>query len=106
MKKLVVALLATAVVALPALAKKPKEHFKVMHAAELQAALKSSNVPSVYDANNQETRAQHGTIPGSHLLSSYDKFDLAKELPSDKAKSLVFFCANTKCMASHEAAER
>lgn len=28
------------------------------------------------------------------------------ELPADKSKSLVFYCANTHCGASHEAADR
>lgn len=92
--------------ALPALAKHAKkEHFKILHPSELSAALKSPHVPAVFDAT-PETRAQEGSIPGAHLLSSYDRFDLAKELPGDKNTPLVFYCASTMCMASHEAAER
>lgn len=57
------------------------------------------------DANGDLTRKRMGTIPGAVLLSDYEAFSLG-ELPADKAKPLVFYCANEYCGASHEAAKR
>jgi rhodanese-related sulfurtransferase len=54
------------------------------------------------DANGEGTRKKLGVIPGAVLLSE-DVFN-PKELPADKSKPLVFYCANTQCGASHEAA--
>jgi len=55
------------------------------------------------DANGDATRKKMGVIPGAVLLSDSDTFN-AKELPADKSRQLVFYCANTHCGASHEAA--
>ncbi len=55
------------------------------------------------DANGDATRKKMGVIPGAVLLSDNDTFN-PKELPADKSRSLVFYCANTQCGASHEAA--
>jgi rhodanese-related sulfurtransferase len=57
------------------------------------------------DANGNITRKRMGTIPGAVLLSDYEAFSLS-ELPADKARPLVFYCANEYCGASHEAAKR
>jgi rhodanese-related sulfurtransferase len=57
------------------------------------------------DANNEATRKHMGVIPGAVLLTDYDDFKPG-ELPADKAKPLVFYCANTACGASHHAAEK
>ncbi len=57
------------------------------------------------DANGQETRTKQGVIPGAVLLTSSSTYDV-KELPSDKSSKLVFYCANQKCGASHQAAKR
>jgi rhodanese-related sulfurtransferase len=57
------------------------------------------------DANGDMTRQRMGVIPGAVLLSDYDSFQLS-ELPADKAKPLVFYCADTECGASHQAAEK
>lgn len=57
------------------------------------------------DANGEATRKRLGIIPGAILLSDSEAFSLS-ELPADKAKPLVFYCANTHCGASHEAAGR
>jgi len=80
------------------------------------AALKLSTVDQVdqwisadqatpVDANNRGTREHMGVVPGAIKLTSYDKYELS-ELPSDKSRRLIFYCANTQCGASHEAAER
>jgi rhodanese-related sulfurtransferase len=57
------------------------------------------------DANGTATRKKMGILPGAVLLTDSDTFQLS-ELPADKAKTLVFYCANTHCGASHEAAEK
>ncbi|MGZ3458877.1 MAG: rhodanese-like domain-containing protein [Archangium sp.] len=61
---------------------------------------------TVLDANNAEFRKQNGIIPGAVLLTHYQKYDAAKELPAAKDAKLVFYCANTQCMASHAAAKK
>ena len=40
------------------------------------------------------------------MSSSKDRAGSVSELPADKSKQLVFYCANTQCGASHEAAEK
>jgi rhodanese-related sulfurtransferase len=57
------------------------------------------------DANSERTRKKMGVVPGAVLLSDSELFSIS-ELPGDKSKSLVFYCANTSCSASHEAAGR
>lgn len=69
------------------------------------AKLQQEKKATFVDANNKETRAKFGTIPGAVLLTSFNKYD-PKELPASKSEKLVFFCANTQCQASHAAAER
>src|SRR5271170_5160849 len=61
---------------------------------------------SIYDANGWGLRSTAGVIPGAHLLTSDDKYDVATTLPPDKSAKLVFYCADTQCTASHEAARR
>lgn len=58
------------------------------------------------DANGAPLRKSHGTLPGARLLTSAASYDAAKELPADKEKLLVFYCANTRCTAAESAAER
>lgn len=59
----------------------------------------------VLDANNGDARAAAGIVPGAIKLSSYNQYDLA-ELPADKNTTLVFYCYNSYCQASHMAAAR
>lgn len=106
MTKFLYAALLTTLFALPAGAAKKKEAFKLIHVNELAQALESKQAPVVCDANSRSTREKDGVIPGARLLNSSAKFDVAKELPSDKKTPLVFYCANTRCMASYSAAKR
>jgi rhodanese-related sulfurtransferase len=81
--------------------------FKLIHVADLSTMESdTANPVHVYDANGEETRQKEGIIPGAVLLSSFDGYDVAKTLPQNKSASLVFYCGNTRCMASHAAAER
>src|SRR5437879_6226961 len=57
------------------------------------------------DCNGDGTRKKMGVVPGAVLLSDDDSFALS-ELPSDKQKELVFYCASTQCGASHHAASK
>jgi rhodanese-related sulfurtransferase len=57
------------------------------------------------DANGEQTRKKMGVVPGAVLLTDSDSFALS-ELPADKSKELVFYCANTSCGASHHAAAK
>ena len=69
---------------------------------ELDHLLASHQCVAV-DANGDSTRRQMGVIPGAVLLRDLDAVD---QLPADKATSLVFYCTNPACRASHEAAEK
>lgn len=106
MKKILAAVMMLSL-ALPAFADHSATHkrFKVMHVADLAAALKSATPPALFDANNKSVRAKYGVIPGAVLLTGYKKWS-PKVLPADKDAALVFYCANTQCTASHYAADR
>jgi rhodanese-related sulfurtransferase len=69
---------------------------------ELDHMLAGNDCQAV-DANGTETRRRMGVIPGAVLLTDADSID---KLPNDKARSLVFYCANTACGASHQAARK
>lgn len=71
---------------------------------ELDAKLTAGNTQPV-DANRDETRKKLGVVPGAVLLTDSETFQLA-ELPTDKTKELVFYCANPQCGASHQAAAK
>lgn len=73
--------------------------------ADLKTALKNKSI-TLLDANGEKTRKKHGSIAGAKQLSSYRTYDVAKELPEDKASALVFYCANERCTASDKAAQR
>ncbi|HYO57185.1 rhodanese-like domain-containing protein [Archangium sp.] len=61
---------------------------------------------TVLDANNADFRKQNGIIPGAVLLTHFQKYDAAQELPAAKDAKLVFYCANVQCKASHAAAQK
>lgn len=71
---------------------------------ELDTSLASAAAQPV-DANGEQTRKKMGVIPGAVLLTDSEAYGLS-ELPADKSKALVFYCGNTSCGASHEAANK
>lgn len=81
-----------------------KEAFKLIHVADLEKSMSAGKV-FVYDANTKATREKEGLIPGAKQLASVTSYDAKATLPADKNASLVFYCANQQCMASHEAAK-
>ena len=70
-------------------------HFKLIHVADLAALRADPNSHvAILDANVEDTREAYGIVPGARLLSSYDNYDVATELPPAKNAKLVFYCAN------------
>ena len=66
------------------------------HVADLAALrAKANSRVVILDANGDSTRDKYGVIPGARLLTSYDGYDVATELPAAKNAKLVFYCANT-----------
>jgi len=72
--------------------------------SQLDGLIKAEKV-SIFDANGDKTRAKFGIIPGAVLLSDIANYPL-DVLPAAKDRKLVFYCANTRCTASHIAAQR
>lgn len=60
----------------------------------------------LFDANVESTRIDVGIIPGAKFVSSSEKYDLKKDLPVNLESTLVFYCANAHCTASHLAARK
>jgi rhodanese-related sulfurtransferase len=77
---------------------------KKVTVTELASWTKEKKATAV-DANGQKTREKEGVIPGAVLLTSSSEYAI-KELPTAKDSRLVFYCANSKCGASHTAAKR
>ena len=76
---------------------KPKEpdKFAIIRVDNLASLMNDPNSHvNIYDANGWGLRSTAGVIPGAHLLTSDDKYDVAKELPAAKNAKLVFYCAD------------
>ena len=104
MKKLLLAFIFVIyAMALPVLA---DEQIAEVSVANVQAMVTAKPIRVVVlDANNEQARVETGVVPGAVKLSSYNQYDLA-ELPTDKNTTLVFYCYNSYCQASHMAAAR
>jgi rhodanese-related sulfurtransferase len=72
--------------------------------AEL-SSLKRAKAVTVLDANDRETRARMGIIPGAILLTGSEDYSLS-QLPKSKSTKLVFYCASTMCTTAEAAAQR
>lgn len=70
--------------------------------AQVEAKLGQPNV-FLFDANPREFY-EHGHLP----TATWVKFDEVKPdvLPADRAATLIFYCANELCTASHDAAKQ
>jgi rhodanese-related sulfurtransferase len=91
-------------VACPSESQAAAPQVKQVTLSELDKLIKEEKV-SIFDANSDKTRAKYGVIPGAVLLSDIASYPL-DVLPSAKDRKLVFYCANTRCTASHVAAQR
>jgi hypothetical protein len=77
--------------------KRADDNFKLMHVTDLAALRADPNSHVVIlDVNVDTTREKYGVIPGARLLTTYDNYDVATELPPAKNAKLVFYCANTR----------
>ena len=82
------------------------DDLKLIHVNDLEQMLKTQKANTfVFDANTDKTREKDGLIPGATPLKGIGDYDTASVLPKDKKANVVFYCANTMCMASHEAAK-
>jgi hypothetical protein len=48
------------------------------------ASLQKEKKATVLDANGESFRKENGVIPGAVMLTSFNKYDVAKELPAGK----------------------
>lgn len=78
----------------------PPSKLATLSLAEVDALLGKPGV-SLFDANPREMY-EHGHLPGA----TWVPFDgvTADVLPADQRATLVFYCANELCTASHDAA--
>ena len=75
--------------------KKEPDKFAIIRVDQLASMMNDPNSHvNIYDANGWGLRSTAGVIPGAHLLTSDDKYDVATELPADKHAKLVFYCAD------------
>jgi len=113
MKSIVIALVAALAVSATACKKDGSKSDKAEHAGTKLTMASvdqvdqgiAANQCTAVDATNASTREKMGIVPGAIVLTSYDSYNLS-ELPADKSRKLIFYCANTQCGASHTAAER
>ena len=74
---------------------KQPDKFAVIRVDALASMIADSNSHvNIYDANGWALRSRAGVIPGAHLLTSDDKYNVANELPAEKSAKLVFYCAD------------
>jgi len=87
----------------------PQQQVNKVSASTVAAMLKDAESYGtaifIYDVNSEKTRQKMGVVPGARLLASSVRYEVS-ELPEDKSAGLVFYCANTMCGASKEAAKR
>ena len=77
--------------------KEGPDKFQIIHTADLAKLIADPNSGVwIGDANHPSTREQFGVIPGAHLLSSDDNYNVNTKLPKDKNTKLVFYCADYK----------
>lgn len=78
-----------------AVAAEAGEKFQLIEVPQLESLQKDARTHvTVLDANEPDVREKNGVIPGAKLLSSFNRYDIQKELPADKNAPLVFYCTN------------
>jgi len=78
-----------------AVAAEAGEKFQLIEVQQLESLQKDASAHvTVLDANEPDVREKNGVIPGAKLLSSFNRYDIQKELPADKNAPLVFYCTN------------
>ena len=75
--------------------KRQPESFNIIRISALVALMHNSDAHAhIFDANHHALRVRAGMIPGARPLTSYDNYNVADELPSNKSAKLVFYCAD------------
>ena len=78
-----------------AVAAEAGEKFQLIEISQLESLQNDTRTHvTVLDANEPDVREKDGVIPGAKLLSSFNRYDIQKELPADKNAPLVFYCTN------------
>ena len=78
-----------------AVAAEAGEKFQLIEISQLESLQRDTRSRvTVLDANEPDVREKDGVIPGAKLLSSFNRYDIQKELPADKNAPLVFYCTN------------
>jgi len=80
--------------AMPTSSARAEEKFRLIEIPDLESLQQARPPVTVLDANDAEFREKNGVIAGAKLLSSFDHYDIQKELPADKNAPLVFYCSN------------
>lgn len=75
--------------------------FKTISTQDLSKGIQEKKL-TVMDCNTEEVYKK-GHIPGAIFMTADEAG--AKALPQDKNASLVFYCKNPRCMASHKCAD-
>ena len=69
-----------------------KEQFATMTMDEVEAAITSGQATAV-DCNGDRTRKKDGILPGAIMVTDEEEYG-ASELPADKSRKLIFYCAD------------
>lgn len=77
------------------------DDFKTISTTDLAKGIQDKSL-TVMDCNTDEVYKK-GHIPGAIFMTGDEAG--AKALPQDKNASLVFYCKNPRCMASHKCAD-
>ncbi len=80
----------------------PHDEFNQLTPDEVEKMLAKSDCVAV-DVNSDETRKEHGMVPGAVKLANYKELKEG-ELPDEKSTKLVFYCGSEKCSAAPKAA--
>lgn len=59
---------------------------------EVEAAI-TSNQATAVDCNGDRTRKKNGILPGAIMVTDEEEYG-ASELPADKSRKLIFYCAD------------
>lgn len=71
---------------------KAEQQFATMTMDEVEAAINANQATAV-DCNGDRTRKKSGILPGAIMVTDEEEYG-ASELPADKSRKLIFYCAD------------
>jgi hypothetical protein len=71
---------------------KDEQKLATMTMDEVEAAITSGQATAV-DCNGDRTRKKDGILPGAIMVTDEEQYG-ASELPADKSRKLIFYCAD------------